>query len=337
MDSKQHRGQTRIYRHLGGLCSIVSEPHPRRHFLRLRLHHAALDTHQPHRLHRNGLQRHLASRPPTFNIQNAHRLHGHIFSVAHIYCCEQRSDHFHLFCCQPVCARCAPAASCGSFPGAAAALPHCVSVFSGLFAFMPNTHVKLSSALKAGIPTGILFQLLQIGYVHSQMWLTSYNAIYGSFAALPLFMLLCQIAWMLVLFGGTLCYVDQNIHSFYYGHDDVRLSRLDHDCLSIRLVTTICRRFARAETPLTATELADIENCICASSPNCLANSHAPVSSWPFQTMEKHGHQIRSGLRYSPHHGGVTARNARPHRRKHTPQHAGQMDRFLQKTTGHFR
>lgn len=91
------------------------------------------------------------------------------------------------------------------------------------------------------------------------MWLTSYNAIYGSFAALPLFMLLCQIAWMLVLFGGTLCYVDQNIHSFYYGHDDVRLSRLDHDCLSIRLVTTICRRFARAETPLTAAELADIE------------------------------------------------------------------------------
>lgn len=131
--------------------------------------------------------------------------------------------------------------------------------FSGLFAFMPNTHVKVSSALKAGIPTGILFQLLQIGYVHSQMWLTSYNAIYGSFAALPLFMLLCQIAWMLVLFGGTLCYVDQNIHSFYYGHDDVRLSRLDHDCLSIRLVTTICRRFARAETPLTAAELADIE------------------------------------------------------------------------------
>lgn len=131
--------------------------------------------------------------------------------------------------------------------------------FTGLFIFMPNTRVSFGSALKAGIPTGLLFQILQLCYVHSQLWISSYNAIYGSFAALPLFMLMCQLSWLLTLFGGTLCYVDQNIHSFYYGHDIVRLSHLDRDCLSVRLAAAICRRFAAAEPPLTAAELSERE------------------------------------------------------------------------------
>ncbi len=131
--------------------------------------------------------------------------------------------------------------------------------FSALFAFMPNTQVKFRSALVAGIPTGIIFQILQTLYIHSQLWLSSYNAIYGSFAALPLFMLMCQLSWMLTLFGGTLCYVDQNIHSFYYGHDGVEMSRLDRDCLSIRLSVAICKRFAEGKPPLSAAELAEME------------------------------------------------------------------------------
>lgn len=140
-------------------------------------------------------------------------------------------------------------------------LPYLVMVlfFTCLFAFMPNTHVKLRSALLAGTLTGVLFQLLQIGYLHSQVWLTSYNAIYGSFAALPLFLLMCQIAWMLTLFGGALAYVDQNLHSFYYGQESVRLSRVDHDCLCVQLAAAVCRQFAASRPPLSARQLATQE------------------------------------------------------------------------------
>ncbi len=132
--------------------------------------------------------------------------------------------------------------------------------FTGFYAFMPNTRVRLRSALTAGIPTGICFILLQYGYVHSQIWLSSYNAIYGSFAILPLFMLMCQLSWFLTLFGGTLCYVDQNLHSFYYGRSEVGMSRFDRDCLSVRLTATVCRRFADTQPPLTAAQLAEAEN-----------------------------------------------------------------------------
>lgn len=131
--------------------------------------------------------------------------------------------------------------------------------FTALFAFMPNTQVKLRSAFIAGVPTGILFQLLQVGYIHSQVWLSSYNAIYGSFAALPLLMLMCQLSWTITLFGATLCYVDQNIQSFYYGQDEVDMSRLDHDCLCVKLASAVCKRFAASGPAMTARELAESE------------------------------------------------------------------------------
>ena len=67
-------------------------------------------------------------------------------------------------------------------------------MFIALYIFMPNTHVKPINAVVPGILAGFAMQGLQIFYIHSQMFLSSYNAIYGSFAALPLFMLWLQIS-----------------------------------------------------------------------------------------------------------------------------------------------
>lgn len=127
--------------------------------------------------------------------------------------------------------------------------------FSGLYAFMPNTHVKFRSALVAGIPTGIIFQLVQNLYIHSQIWLSGYNAIYGSFAALPLFMFMCQISWTICLFGATLSYVDQNLSTYYYGKEQIHTSRAEYDYLSLHVATIICQRFADALPPYSAEQL----------------------------------------------------------------------------------
>ena len=67
-------------------------------------------------------------------------------------------------------------------------------VFMGLYVFIPNTKVKFSVVIVPGILAGVGMQLLQLFYIHAQMFLSSYNAIYGSFAALPLFMLWVQIS-----------------------------------------------------------------------------------------------------------------------------------------------
>ena len=85
-------------------------------------------------------------------------------------------------------------------------------LFIVLYVYMPNTKVRFSCAVIPGILAGIAMHLLQIAYIHSQIWVTGYNAIYGSFAALPLFMLWVQISWTICLFGAQLTYTNQNLN-----------------------------------------------------------------------------------------------------------------------------
>lgn len=87
-------------------------------------------------------------------------------------------------------------------------------LFIGLYVYMPNTEVRLSSAIVPGILAGVAMHLLQLFYIHSQIWVTGYNAIYGSFAALPLFMLWLQLSWVICLFGAQLTYMNQNMKRF---------------------------------------------------------------------------------------------------------------------------
>ena len=84
-------------------------------------------------------------------------------------------------------------------------------LFFGLYVSMPNTHVEWRCAVVPGIIAGVGIQWLQLFYVHSQIWVTGYNAIYGSFAALPLFMLWVQISWTICLFGAELTRTNQNL------------------------------------------------------------------------------------------------------------------------------
>lgn len=89
-------------------------------------------------------------------------------------------------------------------------------MFTFLYRVMPNTKVKFRSAFLAGIIAGTFFQLFQIIYVNIQSGLSNYNAIYGSFAALPLLMIWLQISWQIVLFGAELSFAYQNIDKFEY-------------------------------------------------------------------------------------------------------------------------
>ena len=87
-------------------------------------------------------------------------------------------------------------------------------IFIVIYVYLPNTKVRFSCAIVPGILAGIAMHLLQIAYINSQVWVTGYNAIYGSFAALPLFMLWLQISWAICLFGAQLTYTNQNLNRF---------------------------------------------------------------------------------------------------------------------------
>lgn len=134
------------------------------------------------------------------------------------------------------------------------------AMFIGLYVFMPNTHVKVMSVIVPGILSGIAMQGLQIFYIHSQIFLSSYNAIYGSFAALPLFMLWVQISWTICLFGAELCYTNQNLDYYDYDAQTGEISHRYKLMLCALLMSCICRRFAKGHKPYTMRELSQETN-----------------------------------------------------------------------------
>ena len=91
-----------------------------------------------------------------------------------------------------------------------------VVAFVLLFTLMPNTRVKWRHTILPGILTGMVFMAMEWLYVHYQIKLSAYNAIYGSFAAIPLFMLWLQISWCICLFGAQLCYANQSLQTYAF-------------------------------------------------------------------------------------------------------------------------
>lgn len=128
-------------------------------------------------------------------------------------------------------------------------------VFIGLYIFMPNTKVKITAAIVPGILAGVAMQVLQLFYIHGQMLLSSYNAIYGSFAALPLFMLWVQISWTICLFGAQLCYTNQNLEDLAFMANPNEISHRYRLLMSAVLLSKICNRFVEGKKPYTALEL----------------------------------------------------------------------------------
>ena len=116
-------------------------------------------------------------------------------------------------------------------------------MFTLLYLIIPNTKVQFRSALMAGVVAGTAFLLFQWGYVYLQRWMTSYNAIYGSFAAVPLLFIWIQSSWEILLFGGELAFAYQNIARFAEERESLRISYDQRRKVMLAIMLTVVRRF----------------------------------------------------------------------------------------------
>lgn len=87
-------------------------------------------------------------------------------------------------------------------------------VFSAMYKLIPNAKVKYGSALRAAIPAALAFTVIQYCYVETQVFVTRLSAIFGAFAAVPLFMAWINIGWFIILIGAQLSYAFQNVDSY---------------------------------------------------------------------------------------------------------------------------
>ena len=130
-------------------------------------------------------------------------------------------------------------------------------MFSALYIFLPNTKVKPLNGIISGILLGCTFQFFQLLYISGQIWVSRYNAIYGSFAALPLLLLWIQASWIIILFGAKLTYASQNVKKFSFEKDTKHISRRYKDFVTLLVASLIVKRFEKNESPYTADELSE--------------------------------------------------------------------------------
>ncbi len=139
-------------------------------------------------------------------------------------------------------------------------------LFFLLYLVMPNTRVKPSSALYAGIVGGFVFQIFQWAYIEFQVGVSNYNAIYGSFASIPLFITWLQFSWMIVLVGAEISYSVQNVVDY---QSDIQTSNISHEMrmlYSLYILHYVSKRFKEGDKAPAVKEVAkklDLPSSLC--------------------------------------------------------------------------
>ncbi len=129
-------------------------------------------------------------------------------------------------------------------------------LFTIVYLIMPNTRVPFGAAFWAGVVAGTLYQMTQTLYISFQIFVANYNAIYGSFAALPLFMVWLQTSWIILLFGaeisnahwtagGVGCFMTFDNISFFH-----------KKMVTLQVLHCLVKRFERGDPPFTAADIA---------------------------------------------------------------------------------
>ncbi len=130
-------------------------------------------------------------------------------------------------------------------------------LFTLIYLILPNARVKYEAAIIAGIVAGTMYQLFQWGYINFQVGVSRYNAIYGSFAALPLFLVWLQSSWYILLFGAEISYSFQNVNKFETVNKLEELSVNARFTWALSVLYIIVRNFHRQEPPVSISYLAE--------------------------------------------------------------------------------
>lgn len=130
-------------------------------------------------------------------------------------------------------------------------------LFTFVFMFMPNRKIHVSAGLIAGIVTSLMYQWVQWAYLTLQLGASSYNAIYGSFAALPLFLLWLQLGWFVVLLGCEISFYIQNYASYCHNEKFAELSLSLRKTIAIQIMHMIVNKFFLGERALNADSIAE--------------------------------------------------------------------------------
>jgi len=119
--------------------------------------------------------------------------------------------------------------------------------FATLYVIVPDTRVKLGSAITAGVVAGLMWEIAKTGYQFAVTRFFRYHVIYGSVAVVPTFLLWLFVSWFILLFGARVAFILQHRASL------LRRSVMDHpttlEALAGRVLLEVSLAFERRPAP----------------------------------------------------------------------------------------
>lgn len=126
-----------------------------------------------------------------------------------------------------------------------------------LYIFMPNTKVRYGSALFGAVFAGTLWQLAQWGYIHFQVGVGNYNAVYGTLAALPILMVWINLSWLIVLLGMEIVVLHQNLPAFRREMRGNGISQALRETVALAALRHVAQAFHRGAPPWSEESLSE--------------------------------------------------------------------------------
>lgn len=127
--------------------------------------------------------------------------------------------------------------------------------FTAVFILIPNTKVRFKGAFFGGVITGTAFMALQWLFMTGQIYVSKYNAIYGSFSFLPLFLLWMQLVWVICLSGCLIAYASQNLFNYSYAEQIRDIAASYREKVTVAIAAVVVDRFEAGRPPVTEAEL----------------------------------------------------------------------------------
>jgi len=132
------------------------------------------------------------------------------------------------------------------------------NVFSFIYTVMPNTRVNILSGVVGGIAGGTIYQMFQALYLSIQFWFSSYNAVYGSFAALPLFLFWLQTSWLIMLLGAEISFAFQHVDTYEMEPDCLKASERFKKLSVLRITNVVVKAFVAGRAPLSEKQISEM-------------------------------------------------------------------------------
>lgn len=131
-----------------------------------------------------------------------------------------------------------------------------IALFVVIYLFIPNVRVSARPRFIAGVIAGIAFQLWQWIYIKFQVDISSYGAIYGTFAALPLFLVWLQVSWLILLAGAELAAQIENETVFIPSDERQQQVDISPKQLGLLILLRCIHAFSKGEAAPTTLQIA---------------------------------------------------------------------------------